>query len=306
MKKYICVAIYVLFILSLAGCGSSGTSAPAPAPADTASALYEDTMRDAEQAALEPMATQSSDTLFTPSGTGSCVTFTGNIVEVSKAQVGDMVLFGSYEQDNDISNGAEAIEWLVLDRQDEKLLLLSKDSLDCKKYNEEGEKVTWETCTLRSWLNGEFYNTAFSQTEQTRIATTTVKNGDNPKTGTEGGNDTEDKVFLLSIEEVLLYFDPDPNAYDPARRAHVTRYAFENGAYICDEDTNTAGTVSVWMNYSPAGTDWWWLRSPGDGNSLAVFVNDRGRVVCGGSEVDGGWRNYSIDVRPAFWLNLEP
>lgn len=218
----------------------------------------------------------------------STIAPTTKIVALSKAKAGDIVHYGSYEQDNDLSNGAEAIEWLVLDKQDGKLLLLSKDALDCKMYNKETGAVTWETCTLRSWLNGEFYNTAFRQTEQERILMTQVKNEDNPEDGTEGGNDTEDKVFLLSIGEVLNYFDPDYSAYDPARRAKVTEYAKAQDAY-----------VSSFSGY--AGNGWWWLRSPGFRSDFAAGVYDDGSVFCFGcSELRD-----DLVVRPAFWLNLE-
>ena len=85
--------------------------------------------------------------------------------ELSSANIGDYVTFGTYEQDNNESNGAEEIEWQVLDKKDGKVLLLSKYALDCKQYNAEWEYVTWETCTLRSWLNEEFYKTAFTSKE---------------------------------------------------------------------------------------------------------------------------------------------
>jgi len=241
-----------------------------------------------EQGKATPEPTPTSVPTPISSGTGGRVTFTGNTVEISKARVGDTVRFGSYEQDNNLSNGAEAIEWLVLDKQDGKLLLLSKDALDCKMYNERSERVTWETCTLRNWLNGTFYNTAFSTAERGRIATTKVKNGDNPYYNTEGGNDTEDKVFLLSIGEVLNYFDSDPAVEDPARRAKVTAYAEAQGGWVSSDS-------------GYAGNGWWWLRSPGDNVYNAANVGNGGYLDLEGFiviSVNGG-------VRPAFWLNLE-
>ncbi len=210
---------------------------------------------------------------------------------VSEAEPGDTVQFGSYEQDNDAGNGAEAIEWLVLDKQDGKLLLLSKYVLDCKEYHAEQEEVTWETCTLREWLNGTFYKTAFNQKEQEYIAAVTVKNEDNY--GTEGGNDTEDKVFLLSVREATLYFDPVPAVGDPARCAKVTEYAKANGAFVYSEEDGASGGYE--------GNGVWWLRTPGDNGSLAVYTGYPGVVYRGGRAVgytDGG-------VRPAFWFNPE-
>ena len=77
--------------------------------------------------------------------------------------VGNVVTFGHYEQDADESNGPEPIEWIVLDVQDGKALLLSKYVLDAKPYYTEGTDITWETCTLRTWLNNYFLNNASSQ-----------------------------------------------------------------------------------------------------------------------------------------------
>lgn len=213
---------------------------------------------------------------------------TTTIVALSEAKAGDTVQYGSYEQDNDLSNGAEAIEWLVVDKQDGKLLLLSKEALDCKSYNEKREYVTWETCTLRSWLNGEFYNTAFSQTEQGRILTTQVKNEDSPYFGTEGGNDTEDKIFLLSIEEALNYFEPDPRMDDRDRRAKATEYAKAQGAWV-----DTSRTC--------AGNGRWWLRSPGQFSDVAAYVLYDGYISQYGGSV---WADDAV-VRPALWLDPE-
>lgn len=204
---------------------------------------------------------------------------------IKKAKIGDTVKFGSYEQDNNLINGAEAIEWIVLDKKDGKYLLLSKYCLDAKPYNTELEQVTWETCTLRNWLNNDFYTTAFSQKERGYIATTTVRNADNPKYGTEGGNDTKDKVFLLSIEEATTYFSSDLYGYDPARRAQVTEYAKAQWACYSEEDEYY-------------GNGCWWLRSPGNLNFYAAVVITFGGVD--GFGIDVG--NYNDSVRPALWI----
>jgi len=231
---------------------------------------------------------ETSGTATAPSVTGRRVTFTGNIVEMSKAKVGDTVRFGSYRQDNSAGKREEAIEWLVLDKQNGKLLLLSKDALDAMPYNEEKEEVTWATCTLRSWLNGTFYKTAFSAVEQKQIATVRVENEDISYCKIEGENDTEDKVFLLSVGDLLYYFDPDPGAYDPARRVKVTEYAKAQG-----------GKYSVRDDY--AGNGWWWLRSAGAFCDHAAVVYSIGYVDIWGHNVD----NRAYVVRPALWLNPE-
>ncbi len=240
-------------------------------------------------------ATKVSELTSPLSVTGGRVTFTGTTAEVSEAQPGDTVRFGSYEQDNDESNGTEAIEWLVLDEQDGKLLLLSKYELDAKPYNTENENVTWETCTLRDWLNSTFYTTAFSTAEQERIATTRVRNEANPKYGMNGGNDTEDKVFLLSTGEATRYFDPDPDVYDPVRCAKVTAYARAQGGFVYKAEYGWYGTTEY------DGNGYWWLRSPGAFDNRAALVCEDGKLYLYGRSAglgDGG-------VRPAFWLDPE-
>ena len=119
--------------------------------------------------------------------------------------IGGIVTFGRYEQDGNEENGPEEIEWVVLDVQDGKALLLSKYGLEAKPYNTEYTDVTWETCTLRAWLNSDFLNKAFSTEEQSAILTTTVDNsssqGYNDLISIDGNN-TQDKIFLLSYAEL--------------------------------------------------------------------------------------------------------
>ena len=94
----------------------------------------------------------------------------------SSIEQGDVIYFGSYEQDNNLSNGQEPIEWIVIDiESDGTLVLMSKYGLDVKPYNETKANVTWATCSLREWLNGAFYNAVFSTVEKSRILTTYVE-----------------------------------------------------------------------------------------------------------------------------------
>ena len=195
-------------------------------------------------------------------------------------RVGNFIFFGQYEQDGDLTNGAEAIEWQVLMVEEDRALVISRYGLDAKPYYEKLTSVTWETSTLRAWLNGEFYNSAFSSDEKGRIRQVTLKNPDNPSDGTKGGNDTTDRIFLLSIEEAEQYF-----ADDEARKCRSTMYAIKNGAYLSKSD---------------GGTTWWWLRSPGRIDDYAARVFTAGNVNSHGSTVD----NTSGSARPAFWLNL--
>lgn len=205
---------------------------------------------------------------------------------VKNASVGDTITFGAYEQDNNTSNGKEAIEWTVLDKDGMSLLLISKQALDCQQYNTSYTDVTWESCSLRKWMNGTFLNKAFNAEEQAQIQNTTVSADKNPEYNTNPGNATTDKVFLLSINEVEKYFNSDE-----ARKCAPTAYAKAQGAYTSD----------IYKTASGAATCWWWLRSPGLYQNFAAIVNYDGSVYYYGNLV-----NYAHDaVRPALWINLD-
>ena len=197
----------------------------------------------------------------------------------SPVRSGSHVTFGHYEQDNNTENGTEPIEWLVLDVQDGKALLLSRYGLYAQQYNTSYSSVTWETCSLRAWLNGEFLNSAFSAKEQQAIQLATVDNSSGQgRSGnsTSGGEDTKDHIFLLSYAEAWKYFSSES-----ARQCQPTKYAVAHGAFTYN------------------GNCWWWLRSPGLSSSSACNVGTAG--AC---------RNYFVTydyvtVRPALWVDLE-
>ena len=117
------------------------------------------------------------------------------VVEDEVISVGDHIAFGSYQQKS--IPGTDTfetgfIEWRVLDIQDGKALIITEYLLDTTVYNYDMTDVTWETSSLRKWLNSNFYDTAFSDSEKNLIQTTKINNVDNPVYGTPGGNDTED------------------------------------------------------------------------------------------------------------------
>ena len=123
--------------------------------------------------------------------------------KLRNAEVGDCVLFGAYEQDNDASNGKEDIEWLVLSKEDDRVLLISRYALDYQRYNETKAAVSWETCTLRKWLNDSFLNAAFSAEEQERIQDTALFASEDAEEGASSGSGAADKVFLLNLRNQL-------------------------------------------------------------------------------------------------------
>ena len=153
-------------------------------------------------------------------------------------KAGDYIKFGNYEQDNNLSNGKEPIEWLVLAVQSNgAYLLISRYVLDAKPYNTTlSGKTTWETSTLRKWLNEEFYNAAFSKAEKDRIIPANLVNGrylmDTDSVGgravCDNGNDTIDKVWTLSYDEkhLRLCFEY------PQAQCISTAYAIAQGIYL--------------------------------------------------------------------------
>ena len=197
--------------------------------------------------------------------------------------IGDIVTFGNYEQDNNLSNGKEDIEWIALSKQNSKALLISRYALDCQPFQTSNSPETWATCSLRKWLNGMFLNDAFSANDQKKILRTTVTADKNPSYNTSPGKKTTDKVFLLSIKEVNLYFNEYWNV-SKALKCAPTEYAIAHGAWTSTEDRTCV----------------WWLRSPGSNSYLAAVVDSHGSVRSIGSNVSS--TNYA--VRPAIWINI--
>lgn len=219
----------------------------------------------------------------------------------------DNVYFGNYFQSNNSTK--DPVKWRVLSNADGQLFLLSDQNLEVFQYHTEQENVTWETSTMRSWLNGynaskntggstgtdytndNFLNTAFSANEQAAIVETAVVNADNKDedygTNGDGGNNTTDHIFLLSIAEA------DNRGYFP--KGYNSRFS-TNTPYVAD-----GGRLGTYMNGEDEGyLDRWWLRSPGSKNTMAAFIEYDGGEVFEGNPVN----NTAAAVRPAFNLNL--
>ena len=226
-----------------------------------------------------------------------------NIVAAKKAlearfTVGNYVTFGEYPQTT-AGEDMTPIEWLVLARNGNKALLISRYGLDAQPYSTDYIRVTWETCTLRTWLNGTFYNKAFSSAEQAAILTTSVDNSQNQcfsLWGTSGGNNTQDKVFLLSYAEANKYFCVEywknTGATDNVKsRVAPTPYAIAQGAHTRTSNMTADSNVAVR----------WWLRSPGSyrNRSSAAYVSFDGSLC------DLNVDFWSASVRPALWVNIE-
>ena len=180
-------------------------------------------------------------------------------------------------EENDTSNAKEDIEWLVLAKEDNKILIISNKALDCQPYNTSNSSVTWENCSLRDWVNGAFFDAAFDDTEKSIIEKTNVPAVDN---STNSSSSTKDKVFLLSAAEAKEYFS------NSTTLCEATKYAVANGAYDSD-----------------SGGCWWWLRSNSEikyYRPVVDCVNTYGGIDYNAHDVD-----YSIvGVRLAMWIDL--
>ena len=218
----------------------------------------------------------------------------GNLEATALAAKQDTyVTFGHYPQTAE-GNDSTAIEWVVLQKEGNKALLISRYGLDAQPYNAEYTKdVTWETCTLRTWLNDTFMNKAFTAEEQKAILTTSVINNSSQGYSgwsTSGGNNTQDQIFLLSYAGANKYFGVMHNDSNNTKaRVKPTAYAEKQGAYTSSSNKAADGD----------NAGWWWLRSPGFFRSRAAYVDSGGSLD-----------NYYVSsgngcVRPALWVNLE-
>ena len=200
--------------------------------------------------------------------------------------VGDIIKFGGYE-------------WRVLDLRGVRALVVSERILFKMPYQkaEDGHEfvtmpITWEQCELRQYLNEEFYNVTFSEEEKKLIAETTLHTNNNPWSDTTGGNDTKDKVFLLSLDEVLQYYGDSEVVQD--------WHGYET---FVNDQFNEKRIALTLDNQS----SWWWLRSPG----AYWYQCDTNHIVASSIMMNGGLgiqgeyvSNQYGGVRPAMWLNL--
>lgn len=226
----------------------------------------------------------------------------GKLLVPSDISVGDYLVFGTYEQDNDLSNGPEDIEWLVInvpkyaDSEDE-IFAISRYVLDCQPYHSTETNTTWETCTLRSWLNNDFLNTAFTFEEQQVIINSEQFANPNPDYPfTKQGNNTYDKVFLLEISD-FTYGAFYPFCNTDEILGIPTNYAISKGLVTYSE-------IELNGRYPCE----WWLRTAGVSEDHAATVEDN-KVNSHGPRVDVG--AYYLDsekglgVRPALIIKIE-
>ncbi len=199
-------------------------------------------------------------------------------------QVGDKIVFDKYE-------------WRVLDIQNNKALIITEDIIEQRVYHDAYKDITWAECSLRKYLNNEFYN-QFTEADKSRIIPVLNKNPDNQWYGSKGGADTRDSIFLLSLEEVTCqYFgDSSSKLHNPGKNQ---RYWFQR------KDENNSKRIAI--NKNDKWCHWWWLRSPGRVNVKAVYIHPDGNIGIQGNNIlkgniaEGKCRG---GVRPALWLKF--
>lgn len=194
----------------------------------------------------------------------------------SNVKVGDYVTFGSYEQDNNVANGKEPIEWKVLEKKENRLFVISKFAIDCLPYHDTPEDITWQKCNLRMWLNNDFFDKAFSNKEKIMISSVSVSADKNPYYNTNSGITTKDKIFLLSVKEAEVYLDSNL-----VEAGTPTDYTESKGTYV------SCGSCMVW------------LRTSGEYQDEAACITTRGGIAKGAGVTDD-----EIGVRPAMWIEF--
>ena len=196
-------------------------------------------------------------------------------IAMNGLKVRETITFGRYPQ-RGVDAEPEPVEWIVLDINRIAVTLISRRALDTMPYSTDASSASWESCTLRSWLNNHFVDVAFNDDERAMLMSVKVLAGVNPTYPTDPGNDTRDRVFLLSIEEVEKLSGRN-------RICTATAYAKARGA-----TTNRADSCR------------WWLRSPGREPGRAAFMVRGGDIYPSGSSVS----DHSIAVRPVIVLRL--
>lgn len=259
IRKLAAIALVVIMLAAiLTGCGSAAGAAGSDIITSVVKGSAEDT------AAVAKVATEAE----------------APAASLKDAKTGDTVKFGKFEQDGNADNGVEDIEWTVICKDGGMICLISKVGLAAKAYNESEDgashNTSWEKCSLRKWLNEDFFGAAFSDDEKKSVPTVKVVNYD---------TNTEDKVYLLSIAEAQSagYAMDAPEK----RMTQASAAAISAGAVTYTDSQNGGLTTCSW-----------WLRSAGAGSTLAAYVHFNGSVMVSGRAAETADRA----VRPVIWV----
>ena len=178
--------------------------------------------------------------------------------------------------------------WYVLDEQEDRLLVITEKVIEKRSYHNPNCDTTWETCGMRKYLNEEFCD-SFSDTDRDRIIETENENNDNPWDNTNGGNSTSDRIFLLSISEVVKYFGD-------SGKLQTKQFGPKGEAWWFDDQYSSNRSAKYGSKNA-----WWWLRSPGYIGSHAAYIRTNGDVHIHGE----GFKGNGGGVRPVLWLRTK-
>ncbi len=202
--------------------------------------------------------------------------------KISNAKVGDFITLGTFEQDNKSSTKNEDLQWQVLAIENDELLLVTRYAIDCRRYEDQNVYTSWAECSLRKWLNNGFISSTFTEAEKSLIITSDVYADNSNGFYSWQGEDTQDKVFLLSASEVKTYFKNDTE-----RQCQTTAYAKSKGAAA-----------------DRYGRVWWWMRNMGNVSYYASTVRANGTLSDGSDYVDYD-TVLDATVRPAMRISLK-
>ena len=170
--------------------------------------------------------------------------------------IGDHLWYGSYEQDRRENNGTEPIEWQVIEVDGDRMLLMSTYVLANRPFHiSKRDDITWEASDLRVWLNDTFYYQAFSEKERDAILLSTLSNAEYQSTTQgypiEGSSDTEDYVFVLSVEEAEEYLEFDASSdYQLVSGEKGTHWASKDLFALASPQAVKEGAEETkWTNY---------------------------------------------------------
>ena len=265
MRRAFCILFFMIFTLLIVGCSNNATE--------------KDNEKDNNQ-----QQDNKNDQIENSQGTVSYTDVQKSIIDGLKEHtVGDYISFGQYEQDGDDSNGTEKIEWKILDKNDDGILLISRYGLDAIPYDEMHKDSIWSICTLRIWLNRNFFESAFSKDEQSLIKTVANTNDycNDDLTGYQQysfGDDTRDRVFILDVVEASRYFSSDSERICEATPYAILRCAETNDDNQC----------------------YWWLRTGTNPHGRSSSIESDGIINLKGISI--GWEGAC--VRPAVWVSL--
>lgn len=285
MKKKLILILCAIMVLCIAGCGKEKTST-STSVSSVITPISNNTSTSEEVVEPEPVEEEVPE----------------------YAVMYEVITLGKYEQDNNTDNGAEPIEWIVLEKNGNKALVISRYVLDAVPFVKGFGKADWESSTLRKWLNKDFLS-SFTDSEKARILDSFVPVREQTTIVDEAGNvitpdvpGTTDKVFLLSDFELKKYLADDPDTWGDEAYAKATAYAEAQGVWVLTKDRYktlryTEETVPAKM----IGSGWWWLRSQGSEEAKTKDVDTQGNIRENGH--DNGESHDGI--RPAMWITIE-